>query len=99
MDYKIFWTPEATACLNDIVHYIAQDNPSAAIRMGEKILDRVLLLSEFPDMGKIFRQKNREDIREVSVKPYRIIYQVVHRDRAVKILSVWHGARQEPEIN
>ncbi|MGO8764944.1 MAG: type II toxin-antitoxin system RelE/ParE family toxin [Limisphaerales bacterium] len=98
MDFKILWTPEATACLNEIVHFIAQDNPTAAIKMGDKILDRIQSLSDFPELGKIFRGTNRADVREIPAKPYRIIYQVLNREKTVKILSIWHGARQEPEI-
>ena len=98
MDFKILWMPEAIACLNEIIRYIAQDNPSAAVKMGGEIFSHIQLLVGFPEMGKIFRKKNRRDIREISVKPYRVIYQVVPRDKVVKILSIWHGARQEPEI-
>jgi toxin ParE1/3/4 len=98
MDFKILWTTEATACLNEIVHFIAQDNPIAATKMGEEILDLTLVLSDFPELGKVFRKKNRPDIREIPARGYRIIYQIVGQQKIIKILSVWHGARQDPEI-
>jgi plasmid stabilization system protein ParE len=55
-------------------------------------------LGSFPQLGKVFRKLNREDVREISVSPHRIIYHVKDLERSVRILKVWHGARQEPEI-
>ncbi|MBI5774863.1 MAG: type II toxin-antitoxin system RelE/ParE family toxin [Verrucomicrobia bacterium] len=98
MDFKILWTPEAIARLEELAGYIAQDNPAAAARMGAAIFEKVQLLSAFPELGRVFRKLNRPDVREIPVRPYRVIYQVRSRKKTISILTVWHGARQEPEI-
>jgi toxin ParE1/3/4 len=98
MDYKIIWDDEAQAELARAVHFISQDNPVAARKIGEMILQKAGLLAEFPQLGKIFRKLNRDDVREIPVPPYRIIYHVKDFERSVRILKIWHGARQEPEI-
>jgi predicted PurR-regulated permease PerM len=74
------------------------DNPAAARKMGEAILNKAGLLASFPQLGKVFCKLNRKDVREISAVPYRIIYHVKDSGRSVSILTVWHGARQEPRI-
>jgi toxin ParE1/3/4 len=98
MDYKVIWDDEALEELGQAVRYIAQRNPIAARKVGETILQKAGLLGAFPQMGKVFHKLNRQDVREVPVPPYRIIYHVKDFERGVRILKVWRGARQEPEI-
>ena len=98
MDYKVIWDDEAIEELSRIVQYIAADNPSAARKMGLAILDNVKRLGSFPEIGRVFSRLNRSDVREISVRPYRIIYHCQNAARCVRILKIWHGARQDPEI-
>jgi toxin ParE1/3/4 len=98
MDYKIIWDEEAICELEQAVRYIAADNPVATEKAGKIIFQKAEMLGLFPKMGKVFSKLNREDVREISVPPYRIIYHVKEAERTVRILKVWHGARQEPEV-
>ena len=98
MDYKVIWDDEALEELGQAVRYIAQHNSGAARRTGEMIFQKAGMLGTFPQMGKVFRKLNRDDVREIPVSPYRIIYHVKDFERSVRILKVWHGARQEPEL-
>src|SRR5438128_2130380 len=99
MDYKIIWDDEAIGELAQIVAHIAEDNPAAARKMGERILEKAKLLEQFPLLGKVFKKLGRDDVREILVFPYRVIYHVRDVSRSVKILVVQHGAREEPEIH
>ena len=83
MDYRIIWLDDAIGDLRKAVEYIAQYNSIAAKRTGDTILEKVQLLG-------------RDDVREIPVPPYRVIYFVQDATRVVTILTVWHGA-QEPE--
>jgi addiction module RelE/StbE family toxin len=98
MDYKVIWDDEALEELGQAVRYIAQHNPDAARKTGEMILQKAGTLGAFPQLGKVFRKLSRNDVREIPIPPYRIIYHVKDFERSVRILKVWHGARQEPEI-
>ena len=98
MDYKIVWSERSLSNLKEIVQFIAEDNPFAAERMGTTIIKRASLLAQFPQLGAVFAGLCREDVREIAAPPYRIIYQVLESQKAVSILTVWHGSRQEPEI-
>lgn len=98
MDYKVTWMDEALADLKSIVLRIAQNDPDVAERWGERILQKPLLLATHPRLGHRFEKLGRDDVCELNVPPYRIIYHVQDATRAVWILTVWHGARQEPDI-
>ncbi len=98
MDHKIIWTPRSLETLEEALTCIAVENPAAARHLGEKILKQVSLLSQFPRLGHVFYELERDDVRETLVKPYRVIYRV-HDDRhTVSILTLWHVSRREPMI-
>ena len=98
MDYRIIWSPEALTLLEQLVRFISHDNPAAAVKMGGNIIAKVLLLSDFPRMGEVFRKAGRETLREIPAPPYRIFYEINDAEKQIEIVSIWHGARQEPEI-
>ncbi|MBC8097567.1 MAG: type II toxin-antitoxin system RelE/ParE family toxin [Akkermansiaceae bacterium] len=99
MDFKIIWSPRGIETLQELIEYISRDNPEAAGQMGEAVFQKTLLLGQNPRLGKVFVKLNRDDIRETPVHPYRLIYRVQDSARTITILTVWHGARQEPEIS
>jgi plasmid stabilization system protein ParE len=98
MDYKVIWDDEAIFELAQAVRFISSHNPAAARRTGETILKKAGNLGSFPRLGKVFSKLNRDDTREIPVLPYRIFYHIKDAERTVRILKVWHGARQEPDI-
>jgi plasmid stabilization system protein ParE len=98
MDYKVIWDDEAIEELGQAVRFIASYNSAAARKTGETILKKAGNLGAFPRLGKVFSKLNRDDVREIPVPPYRIFYHIKDAERTVRILKVWHGARQEPEI-
>jgi plasmid stabilization system protein ParE len=71
---KIFWSPLAVERLEDIYEYISKENVSAAQKMINKIFKKVESLSKYPGRGRKVPEANREEIREVFEKEYRIIY-------------------------
>ncbi len=99
MDYKVIWSPRGLSCLEELVRYIAKHNPFAARGTGEALLKQIQMLGRFPRMGHVFTKLNREDVRETIVRPYRVIYHVDDQRQCVNIITIWHGARQDPEIS
>jgi plasmid stabilization system protein ParE len=49
MDFKVLIADSAIADLKQIVEFVAEDNPEAAIRLGEKLLGHALSLATFPE--------------------------------------------------
>ena len=51
MGCKIIFSPQAIADLESAVRFIAKDNPDAAVRVGNALIDRVVILENFPLFG------------------------------------------------
>lgn len=63
----------------------------SASLVAEQILDTADLAAEFPTMGRVVPEFDNEEVREVLIHSYRIIYRIEpHR---ILIGAVVHGAR------
>lgn len=96
MGCKIIFAPQAVADLEEAVKYIAKDNPEAALRVGNALIDAVAILENFPQLGKLYPK--RPGVRRLVSRPYVIFYRINERQQTVEILRYWHGARREPEF-
>lgn len=98
MDYQIIWTETALDDLRDLVCYIADDDATTAQRFGERMIRKVEKLASFPRIGRKVPEHQDDQLREVILTPYRLIYELSDRDHSIIVLRVWHGARGEPDI-
>lgn len=99
MDFKVIWTDEAIADLRQLVTFISRDNLPAAIRLGETIIEKSMILASHPRLGRMLRIAPRDSLRELIVSPYRIIYEIDDPGRTIRIRMLRHGARREPNID
>jgi len=91
---RIQWTPEARAQLRAIHEHIAQESPKIAQQVVERLLSRCGRLADLPLSGRKVADYNRDDLRELPVRPYRLIYRVMREQ--VDIISVMHVRRLLP---
>jgi toxin ParE1/3/4 len=98
MVYKVTWSPSALADLRDAVHYIRRDNPQAARRFGEKLVQKAESLSTLPQRGRVIAKFGDPDLREVFLGPYRIAYRIRPAPPEVEIARIWHGAQDEDSL-
>ena len=87
---------EALDDLEEIVLYIAQDSPQAALRMHDKIIEKANDLTVFPKRGRLVPDKKMAaaGYRMLGIKPYIAFYRVDERN--VFIYRVLHGAMNNP---
>lgn len=76
--------------LEEIVDYIALDNPSAAQSVYWEIVTAAERLPEFPALGRPGRYPETREL-SVSDLPYLIVYEV--NAEAVTIVAVFHTSR------
>ncbi|NLN62350.1 MAG: type II toxin-antitoxin system RelE/ParE family toxin [Myxococcales bacterium] len=88
---KILWTDRARRDLLDIGRYIAQDNPRAARAWVEQLQKRTRKAAETPFAGRMVPERSAQDIREVIIRNYRIVYRVC--EDAIHMLTVFEGHR------
>jgi toxin ParE1/3/4 len=98
MGYKVIWTDEAISDLREIVAFISKDNPSAAIKLGETLIQKSMLLAQHPRFGRMLRRSQKDSFRELVIRPYRLIYEIDDQATSVYVRILWHGAREEPDI-
>jgi len=89
---KIYWTEEGLKRLDEIESYISRDNPGVAREFINKILDKVEILMNQPDIGRVVPELSIEKIREIIYKNYRIVYLV--KAEHIEILTVFEGHKQ-----
>lgn len=89
---KVTWSEQASDDLDVITDMIARDSLLMALLFAQQILAATEPLAAFPLLGRAVPEKRREDLREVIVQSYRVIYRV--RGDDVVILTIHHGARQ-----
>ena len=96
MGCKIIFSPQAIADLEAAVRFIAADNPEAAVRMGNTLIDRVTILINFPLVGSPYPK--RPGVRKLASRPYLVFYRFRETENVVEILRYWHGSRSEPGL-
>ncbi len=96
MDYRIVWSPEAVEDIESIAEYIEKDSQFYAKAVVNKIFQSTEKLKEFPKVGRVVPELEREDIRELIVYNYRLVYQV--KERQILIIAVIHGKRQFEDV-
>jgi toxin ParE1/3/4 len=88
---RLIWSVDSRDNLRSIHRRISKDSERAADALIDQIISSVGRLSEFPLSGRIVPEFNQEDIRELIVRSYRVVYQVI--GDSVGIVRVHHGAR------
>ena len=92
---KLRWSDHARRDLLAIGRYIARDNPRAARGWIEQLRERARQAAEDPLMGRVVPELGRDDVREVFLRSYRIVYRV--GEDAVDVLTVFEGHRLLPK--
>lgn len=61
-----------------------------------RLIRTVDRLRDFPNSGRVVPEFERQLVREIVERPYRIIYRLV-RDDEVHILTIHHAAKRMPD--
>jgi plasmid stabilization system protein ParE len=94
MGWRIIFAPGARDRLVAIVRFISRDDPQAAIRFGDYLIERAEALANFPELGMPCRK--RPNVRRLLCKSYYIYYRVRRNEEVIEIMDFWHAARREP---
>jgi plasmid stabilization system protein ParE len=91
--------PEAARDIAEICDYIAQENPAAARRVREEVLEtrplRVRKLAAFPKIGHMRPDLTSRPLRFHNVRSYVIVY--APDETPLLVLAVMHG-RRNPRV-
>ena len=91
---RLEWFPQAQSDFDEIVDYIAVDNPVAAIEQGDEIESQVAGLLDKLHQGRTGRVKGTRELVIVRT-PYIAAYRITKE--SIQILRIFHGARLWPD--
>lgn len=84
----VIWTTHASSQLRNIHHYIAQNSVIYAKRTVLDITNKIKILDDFPQIGKVVPEIQQDHIRELSIHSYRLLYQIDHSN--IYVLAIVH---------
>ncbi len=85
---RIRWTTEAADQFEAAVRHIQQENPTAALKVAQALIDRIEQLRTFPSLG---RPGEVLGTRELVIRPYVVVYRPA--EEVLEVLHIWHGAQ------
>lgn len=92
----IIWSKPAREDLRLIHQYIAHDSKRYATRVIQDITDKVDTLLNLPCLGRVVPEIGEENVREISMYSYRIMYELI--DDTLYIHGAIHKRRHfKPE--
>ncbi len=87
----IIWTPRARADLKAIYEHIAKDAPLNAKAVTQALVNKAQHSLQLPQIGKKVAELNDDNLREVSLYSWRILY-YIQQDK-VYVLTLVHKRR------
>ena len=90
---RIRWTEPASRDLTQICDYLSnEDSQATARRIAILIHERIQMLAEFPELGRLGRKAGTRELI-VTGLPYLAIYR---RGEAIEVLRILHGSQVWP---
>lgn len=93
---EVRWSLTSEEDLHGIEVTIARDSVIRAINFVDHLIECAEVLHDNPSLGRVVPEFSRDDLRELLVRDYRIVYLLV--SERVTILRVVHGARDLPAL-
>jgi plasmid stabilization system protein ParE len=92
MDFRVHFQKRALKDLERLVRYIAQDDPITAERFGLGLVMAAEHRATAPESGTPYDTKR--GLRSFPFGPYRVYYRVLHEQKTLEVLKIWHGMRE-----
>jgi len=93
MARQVIWSDPAWEDVEAAAQYIGRDSESYAAAFVQNAKDAAGSLAHFAERGQVVPEISDESIRELLVRPYRLIYRI-SADQ-VLILTLVHGALRD----
>ena len=88
------WTDQAVDDLRAIREFIERDSPRYGRLVAERLFDATQPLEVFPFSGRIVPELGREDVREIVLGEYRIVYRI--EGEIALLITVFRSSRIFP---
>jgi toxin ParE1/3/4 len=92
MDRRVIWSETGWSDLEQVIRYISRDSIHYAAAFAREVRDASRSLSRFADRGRVVPEFDQQNVREIFVRSYRLVYSL--STEAVHILGLIHRARE-----
>jgi plasmid stabilization system protein ParE len=73
---QVRWTPQAADDLEAICLFLSRDAPQMAALFADRVIRATDRLADYPRSGRVVPEFGLEDLREVIVGSYRVLYRI-----------------------
>ena len=87
----VIWSDQAKTDLKAIHEFIARDSVHYAKKVTYQLVEKTDALMELPRLGRVVPELDDENVRELPLYSYRIIYEIKPDD--IVVLTVIHKRR------
>lgn len=88
---RVVWTVGARVALGEAIAYVAGEAPGRARALLERVLHSAASLADLSERGRIVPESDDPAVRELLVRPYRLLYRV--NPGEVQIIALLHERR------
>jgi plasmid stabilization system protein ParE len=92
MAREVVWASTASEDLAAIAEFVSRGSEHYAAALVREVVRAARSLDEFAERGQVVPEFQDPSLRELLVRPYRLIYRV--QDQVVLVLAIVHGARR-----
>ncbi|MGD8617269.1 MAG: type II toxin-antitoxin system RelE/ParE family toxin [Gammaproteobacteria bacterium] len=93
----VIWSDPAKADLRAIHDFIAHDSEHYAKQVTQDMVAKTDSLDELPRIGKVLPELGDDNLRELHLYSYRILYEI--KPQGVFVLAVIHKRREfDPQM-
>ena len=90
------WTNQAVEDLRSIRSFIERDSPRYGRLVAERLFDATSRIEQFPLAGRVVPELERDDVRELIVGEYRMVYRL--DGDAVVLVTIFRSSRLFPTL-
>jgi toxin ParE1/3/4 len=95
---ELIFDDQAIADIENIFNWIAQDSPTTAKTVTDRLFSSIELLISFPFIGHVGHDP--ETLEWVVPRlPYVVVYEVDRARARIVVTSVFHGAQDRDDID
>jgi plasmid stabilization system protein ParE len=94
MTVRVEFAEDAIEQADDLDWWWSRNRPEASRQVPSELARIAELLSEQPELGKVYEKRGVKNVRWVPMHkmPYKVYYRYEPGDDVVSIVAVWSGA-------
>lgn len=89
---RVHWSNKALDQLAGIADYLRPYSAQMASRLEDDLIAASERLADYPRMGRVVPEGNFDEVRELLIEKYRLVYVVT--DFTIEIIAVLHQAQR-----